>query len=177
MNTQSLIWQQLAAAYFGVLPLRTFEQWVYATNSLEATIGPEGYLALISQDYGSKYADGQLRACIDGFYLKRPAGELEREAARWVCRQFLAGELDLENTASLLGQFWSEELPWARSEFAYISSELSDMISPDVYARWEPAILSARLAEQEARVKEFHRAGREAAREIESALEHLSPAF
>lgn len=174
---QSQIWQQLAAAYFGVLSLRALEEWVYATEGLEATIGHDGYLALISQDYASKYAAGQVCASIDALYLSRPTGELARDGARWTCRHFLAGTLALDDTASLLGQFWSEELPWARSEFAYINSELADMIPPEVYAQWEPEALADRLAEQDTRVREFHRAALEAAREIATALEHLSVAF
>jgi hypothetical protein len=176
-HSQSEIWEQLAAAYYGLVPLRAFEQWVYATDALEGTIGRDGYLTLISQDYGSKYVTNQVCACVEALYLGRPSGELRSDAARWVCRRFLAGSLDLATTASTLGRFWSEDAPWARSEFAYISSELDEMIHPDAYARWEPAALALRLAEQDVRLRAFNRAAIDAAREIQRALQVNPPAF
>ena len=160
------IWEQLASVRYGLVELRTFEQWIYTVQELEAAVGQDHYLALVSFVFNQPHAQHELTRVIDRLYEDVRPSHLRRDAATAMARAFLSGRRDLATTARMLTRFRNDGECWVPDEFVYIDSELDDLPTPAEYQNWDQQVLAATLAEWQPRLAEFERAAREASREM-----------
>ena len=166
------IWEQLASVRYGLVELRTFEQWLYTVQELEAAIGQDQYLALVSFEFDQPHAQHELTRVIDRLYEEVRPSQLRRDAATAIARAFLDGRGDLITTARMLTRFRNDGESWVPDEFVYIDSELDDLPMPAEYPNWDQQALAARLAKWQPRLAEFERAAREVSREMLLKVEH-----
>jgi len=169
--TPQEIWEQLAAARYALIELGAFEQWIYKDQELDAIIGQDHYLALISFVFNQPHAQHELTRVIDRLYDNVRPSHLRRDAAMWMARAFLNDKCDLVTTARMLTRFRSAGETWVPTEFAYINSELDEIPMPAQYSSWNEQALAAKLAEWQPRLVEFERAARDAARGMLLKLE------
>jgi hypothetical protein len=174
----SSIWRTLEAAYAGDLSLDVFERWVYETRELEAALGPERYLELISFDYRQRRASRELRKLIDRVYEALRPGELTFDYARRVAEEFLAGERDLWSTARAFTGLWYDgHEDWVPSEFVYVDSELDGFPAPSVQGFWNPDALEQLFGQQRSILAEYERAARDAATKVLDYLAKRTPSL
>ena len=169
--TPQQVWEHLAAARYGLIDLQEFEQWTYDSPELEAALGSEEYLALISFPFRQPDVQHELSRWLDGLYERARPTKLRRDFGAWLAQAFLDGKVDLVTTSRMFARLWNAKERWVPSEFAYIDSELDSIPMPAQYGNWDPAALSARLAEAQPLLDSYGRAARESAREILAALE------
>lgn len=84
----------------GEEPISEFEQWVYATNTLEETLGDEDYLNLISLNFAKQGSRYELIKILERHIN---AGEYESWKLRKLLTLFLSQEGDLP---SMLCEFY-----------------------------------------------------------------------
>jgi hypothetical protein len=168
------IWEQLASVRYGLVELRTFEQWIYTVRELETAVGQDHYLALVSFVFNQPHAQHELTRVIDRLYEDRRPSHLRRDAATGMVRAFLDGRGDLVTTARMLTRFRNDGESWVPDEFVYIDSELDDLPMPAEYPNYDQQALAARLAEWQPRLAEFERAARVVSREMLLKLDRNS---
>ena len=68
------VWEQLAAARYGLLRLEEFEQWIYDATDLETVLRGDDYLALLSFSFRQPHVQYELSRLVDALYKRnRPA--------------------------------------------------------------------------------------------------------
>jgi len=172
--SQQEIWEQLASVRYGLIELSSFEQWIYTVQDLEAVVGQNHYLALVSFVFNQPHAKHELTRVIDHLYEEMRPLELRRDAATAMAHAFLDGRVDLIAAARMFTRFRNEGESWVPDEFVYIDSELDDLPMPAEYPNWDQHTLAATLAEWQPRLAEFERAARETSREMLLKLERNS---
>jgi len=171
------VWSTLEAAHAGDLPLDAFEQWVYASSELEATLGPDHYLELAGFDFRQRRALRELRKLIERLYEALRPGELVYDHARRIAEEFLAGQRDLWSTARAFTRLWHDgNEAWVPREFWYVDSELDGFPAPSVRPLWSVDALGQLLRRQEPILAEFDRTLREAAQSVLDYLARREPA-
>jgi hypothetical protein len=167
----SIDWQYIAATAHGLVPLKEFESWVYASTSLERLLGSKFYLELVDHDFRKTNAQHDLASLLGRAYAERRGSSMERDVARWVARGYLDGRVDLATVSRVLARIRVDSNEWVPSEFAYIDSELDEIPVKAQYALWNPEALALKLEESAPRLKAFEKGARLAAQEMLDALQ------
>jgi hypothetical protein len=168
----TLAWEALAAARCGVSDIRSFEHWVYESTDLETAVGKARYLELIGFDFTQAAARRELANLLDEIFAERQRSWREHVAA-YLARGYLARRIDLPTIANVLAGFWSDGIPWAPTEFAYINSELDSIPLPAHYPLWDGEALARKLVESQPRMQAFEEAARAAAEDLLNQLQLL----
>jgi hypothetical protein len=160
------IWERLATVERGMESPLAFEQWAVASTELERVLGPALHLAFVSLDYRQPHAAHELAKLIEQAYRSRRPGMINRDLARWTARALIDARIDLATACRMFVRIRYDGEDWVPTEFIYIDSEMDEIPQPAQYHLWKPEALTAKLAKEESRVQEFHRAALERAREM-----------
>lgn len=95
--------RQLRHYYFGVMPSKSFEKWLYADKVAESQLGKPTYLHLIDADYSSKKGRDVALERIADVYPRGLDG-LRDDYARDIAHDARDGKLKLETACRALSE-------------------------------------------------------------------------
>jgi len=165
------VWEQLAAARYGLLRLEEFEQWIYDATDLETVLRGDDYLALLSFSFRQPHVQYELSRLVDALYKRNRPALQSRDLGAWLARAFLRRELDLVTICRMFARLWNAGETSVPTRFVYVDSELDSIPMPAQYALWDPGALAARRAEARPLLESCERTAREAAEQLLSGLD------
>jgi hypothetical protein len=155
------IWSHLEQFLNGDLSIETFEAWLYENEAdVSRVLGPIGH-ALIELDFRGAHPVHETKKLVAQAYDAFRPGELPRDYAIRVLREFLDGRRDVWSVSRTLAAI-RFDLPEGTipDEFVYIDSELDLIPHPSQERKWS-SVMWQRLQEEKAPIlAEYQRAAR-----------------
>ncbi len=149
------------------MPAEEFEEWLYNEPTVEAALGADHYLELISVDFRNQRAVAVARDAVAGILEQHHSGLLGRERVRVLLREMLDGTCPLVVGLRRMSVWYSHGDDFIPEIFSGYESETDTVPEPSQYSLWE----SEALARQLERLTWYEKDIRDACREFLGRLD------